>query len=62
MKLIHIADTHIGIAAFKRLDPESGINLREKQVYDNFLSAIEAFIREKPDRYPSTCAHYQAST
>jgi exonuclease SbcD len=30
MKLIHIADTHLGMAAFNRLDPESGMNLREK--------------------------------
>ena len=41
MNLIHIADTHLGLAAFNRLDPESGMNLREKQVYDNFLSAID---------------------
>ena len=49
MHLIHIADTHLGLAAFNRLDPESGMNLREKQVYDNFLSAIDVIIKEKPD-------------
>ena len=49
MNLIHIADTHLGLAAFNRLDPESGMNLREKQVYDNFLSAIDVIIRQKPD-------------
>ena len=49
MNFIHIADTHLGLAAFNRLDPESGMNLREKQVYDNFLSAIEVIISEKPD-------------
>ncbi|MGD0534133.1 MAG: DNA repair exonuclease [Methanoregula sp.] len=49
MKLIHIADTHLGLAAFSRLDPESGMNLREKQIYDNFLAAIDVIIREKPD-------------
>jgi DNA repair exonuclease SbcCD nuclease subunit len=48
MKLIHIADTHLGLAAFNRLDPD-GMNLREKQVYDNFLSAIDEIIRQKPD-------------
>jgi DNA repair exonuclease SbcCD nuclease subunit len=25
------------------------MNLREKQVYDNFLSAIDVIIKEKPD-------------
>ena len=49
MHLIHIADTHLGLAAFNRLDPESGMNLREKQVYNNFLSAIDVIIRQKPD-------------
>jgi len=49
MNLIHIADTHLGLAAFNRLDPESGMNLREKQVYDNFLSAIDVIIKQKPD-------------
>jgi DNA repair exonuclease SbcCD nuclease subunit len=49
MKLVHIADTHLGLAQFSRLDPDSGMNLREKQIYDNFLAAIDVIIREKPD-------------
>jgi len=49
MKFIHIADTHLGLAVFNRLDPESGMNLREKQVYDNFLKAIDEIIQQKPD-------------
>ena len=49
MKLIHIADTHLGLAAFTRLDPESGMNLREKQIYDNFLRGINDIINQKPD-------------
>jgi DNA repair protein SbcD/Mre11 len=49
MKIVHIADTHLGLAAFNRLDPGSGMNLREKQIYDNFLLAIDRIIEEKPD-------------
>lgn len=49
MKLIHIADTHLGLVAFNRLDPESGMNLREKQIYENFLKAIDEIIKQKPD-------------
>ncbi|MEI6840831.1 MAG: metallophosphoesterase [Methanomicrobiales archaeon] len=49
MKIIHIADTHLGLAAFNRLDPESGMNLREKLMYENFLSAIDRIVLEKPD-------------
>jgi DNA repair exonuclease SbcCD nuclease subunit len=49
MKIIHIADTHLGLAAFSRLDSASGMNLREKQIYDNFLAAIDIIIKQKPD-------------
>lgn len=49
MKLIHIADTHLGLAAFSRLDPNTGMNLREKQIYDNFLRGINDIINARPD-------------
>lgn len=49
MHLIHIADTHLGLAAFSKLDPATGMNLREKQIYDNFLAATDEIIRQKPD-------------
>jgi len=49
MKIIHIADTHLGLSAFSRLDPESGMNLREKQIYDNFLRGINDIVNLKPD-------------
>ena len=49
MHLIHIADTHLGLAAFNRLDPESGMTLGEEQVNDNFLLIIDAIIQKKPD-------------
>jgi hypothetical protein len=37
MKIIPVADTHPGLAAFSHLDPGSGMNPREKQISDNFL-------------------------
>jgi exonuclease SbcD len=49
MNLIRFADTHLDLAAFNRLDPESGMTLREKQVYDNFLLAIDVILKQKPD-------------
>lgn len=49
MKIIHIADTHLGLAQFNRLDPESGMNLREKQIYENFLLAVDMIIAARPD-------------
>jgi exonuclease SbcD len=48
MRIIHIADTHLGVAAFNVLDAD-GMNLREKLIYENFLQAIDHIIREKPD-------------
>jgi exonuclease SbcD len=49
MKIIHIADTHLGVAAFSRVDPETGMNLRETQVYQNFLASIEDICKKRPD-------------
>jgi DNA repair protein SbcD/Mre11 len=49
MHFIHIADTHLGLAAFSRLDPGTGINVREKQIYDNFLAAIDVIMKQKPE-------------
>jgi len=48
MKIIHIADTHLGRAAFQKL-AEDGSNLRETLIYENFSSAIERIIQERPD-------------
>ena len=49
MKLIHIADTHLG---FIRVQPPRPLERDEppgKQVYDNFLKAIDEIIFQKPD-------------
>jgi DNA repair exonuclease SbcCD nuclease subunit len=48
MKLVHIADTHLGLATSNKLDSD-GMNLREKLIYENFLAAIDRIIRLKPD-------------
>ena len=49
MKIVHLADTHLGLAGFNRIDPDSGMNLREKLVYDNFLESMKIVVRQKPD-------------
>ncbi|MDD1674488.1 MAG: metallophosphoesterase [Methanomicrobiales archaeon] len=49
MRLIHIADTHLGLAAFPVLNPETGANLREELMYENFLSSIEKILACRPD-------------
>ncbi|HDR73090.1 MAG TPA: metallophosphoesterase [Methanoculleus sp.] len=49
MRFVHIADTHLGLAAFHKIDPETGMNLRERLIYDNFGEGIEVIIRQRPD-------------
>ena len=48
MKLIHIADSHLGRMQFSKLT-DDGSNLRETLIYDNFLKSIECIIDKSPD-------------
>lgn len=48
MKIVHIADTHLGRAGFNKTT-EDGSNLRETLIYNNFIASIEKIIRSKPD-------------
>ena len=49
MKIAHIADTHLGLAQFQRVDPEEGGNLREQLIYHHFLEAVRCIVALKPD-------------
>lgn len=49
MKFIHIADTHLGLSQFQKVDPNSGMNLREKLIYSHFLEAIDRIVSLRPD-------------
>jgi exonuclease SbcD len=49
MKLAHIADSHLGLAQFHRIDPESGMNLRENLIYTHFLQSVDGIITARPD-------------
>src|SRR5690554_4326229 len=49
MRIVHIADTHLGLSAFHKLDSETGMNLRERLLYDNFLESIDQIIAMRPD-------------
>jgi DNA repair exonuclease SbcCD nuclease subunit len=48
MRFVHIGDSHLGLSQFNRL-ADDGVNLRERLVYENFLSGIDAIIRVHPD-------------
>jgi DNA repair exonuclease SbcCD nuclease subunit len=48
MKIIHMADSHLGFSSYSRLD-EHGRNRIEEMVYSGFEKAIEKIIDLRPD-------------
>ncbi len=49
MRIAHIADTHVGFSAYRRSDPETGINQREVDVYRAFVRMIDSLVERRPD-------------
>ena len=48
MKIVHMADSHLGYSAYSRTDAQ-GRNLREEQIYRGFEEAVEKIIETRPD-------------
>ena len=48
MRIAHLADVHLGLRQFQRLDA-SGVNQREADVAAAFRRAVDAVIAERPD-------------
>jgi len=48
MKILHIADTHLGYSAYRKTS-EEGINQREIDVYNAFKDFIDYALEKKPD-------------
>lgn len=48
MKILHIADTHLGYSAYRKTT-EEGINQREVDVYNAFEDFVDYAIKTKPD-------------
>ena len=48
MKILHVADSHIGYSAYHKLAP-SGLNQREVDTYNSFKQFIEYALKSKPD-------------
>ncbi|HPR98699.1 MAG TPA: exonuclease SbcCD subunit D [Methanomassiliicoccales archaeon] len=49
MRIAHIADTHVGFSAYRRSDPETGMNQREVDVYQAFERLVDSLISKRPD-------------
>jgi len=48
MKILHLADTHLGFSAYRKLTNE-GMNQREIDVYNSFIQCIDYAVKSKPD-------------
>jgi len=48
MRILHLADTHLGFSAYRKLTNE-GMNQREIDVYNAFIQCIDYAIKSKPD-------------
>ncbi len=48
MKVLHVADTHIGYSTYHKVD-ENGLNQREMDVYDAFRQFVDYAVEKKPD-------------
>jgi DNA repair protein SbcD/Mre11 len=52
MKVIHVADTHLGYRNFSgKLDPDRNLNQRECDVYDAWHAAIAVAVERSPDLF-----------
>ncbi len=49
MRILHLADTHIGYSAYRRVDSFSGLNQREVDVYDALEQFVDYAINTHPD-------------
>ena len=48
MKVLHVADTHLGYSAYRKVT-EDGINQREIDVYDSFKQFVDYAVKSKTD-------------
>lgn len=48
MKILHMADTHLGYAAYRKVTTD-GLNQREIDIYNSFKQCIDYAITSKPD-------------
>jgi len=48
MKILHMADTHLGYSAYRKINKD-GVNQRELDIYNSFIEIIDYAIKTKPD-------------
>jgi exonuclease SbcD len=48
-RIFHLADTHIGYSAYRKIDEATGLNQREVDTYETFKQFVDYALKEKPD-------------
>lgn len=48
-RILHIADTHIGYSAYRKMDEATGLNQREVDTYEAFKRFVDYALKERPD-------------
>lgn len=48
-RIFHVADTHIGYSAYRKIDEATGLNQREVDTYDAFTHVVECALEDRPD-------------
>jgi len=48
MRIIHMADSHLGFSAYNKVDPY-GRNIVEEKIYEGFTETIDKIIDLHPD-------------
>jgi len=48
-RIFHLADTHIGYSAYRKIDEASGLNQREVDTYETFKQFVDYALKERPD-------------
>jgi exonuclease SbcD len=49
MKFCHFSDTHLGFNAYRKMDPNTGLNQREVDIANIFEKAVDEIIKINPD-------------
>jgi DNA repair exonuclease SbcCD nuclease subunit len=48
-RIFHLADTHIGYSAYRKIEEATGLNQREVDVYEAFTQFVDSAVAERPD-------------
>jgi DNA repair exonuclease SbcCD nuclease subunit len=49
MKIFHLADTHLGYSAYRKVSPDTRLNQREIDVFNVFEEFVDTALNNKPD-------------